>query len=181
LGGPSHESFDFTSFKGGASIRIGKASLAGAGYPHRNCAAVQRKAGSGAGRNGSRRAGNFLLAPSAGDQFFNYNGAGSEAPKDLYKLRWFLVAPPGRYCAEIDVKPTPAKAGLDLVVDGQRIPLIVPSSDAATVTIMQNIRVVPPRSGNESPVRVELTPPEPFLKGTQLPGVVLAVRQVRER
>jgi hypothetical protein len=97
------------------------------------------------------------------------------------QLRWFLVAPPGRYCAEIDVKPTPAKAGLDLVVDGQRIPLIVPSSDAATVTIMQNIRVVPPRSGHESPVRVELTPPEPFLKGTQLPGVVLAVRLVRER
>lgn len=79
------------------------------------------------------------------------------------------------------MKPTPAKAGLDLVVDGQRIPLIVPSSDAATVTIMQNIRVVPPGSGNASPVRVELTPPEAFLKGTQLPGVVLAVRLVRER
>jgi hypothetical protein len=79
------------------------------------------------------------------------------------------------------VKPTHAKAGLDFVVDGRRIPLTVPSSAATTVTIKQNIRIVPTSFEDASPVSIELTPPEPFLKGTQLPRTVLAVRLVRER
>jgi alpha-L-fucosidase len=181
LGNPSHESFDVTSSKDGASVRIGKGSLAGAGYlpvvvlPFSGRLEVVQAA------TAPDAAGNFLLTPSAADQFFNYNGAGYEAPKTLYKLRWFVDAPPGRYRAEIDVKPTPARAGLDLVVEGLRIPLIVPSSDAATVTIKQNVRVIAAGSEDASPVSIELTPPEPFLKGTPLPCSVLAVRLVRER
>jgi len=57
----------------------------------------------------------------------------------------------------------------------------VRSSAAATVTIKQNVRVVPASFEDASLVTIELTPPEPFLRGTQLPCSVLAVRLVRER
>ena len=181
LGGPSHESFTVTSAKDGGSVRIGKDRLAGAGYlpvivlPFSGRLEVEEAS------TVPDAAGNFLLMPSAADHFFNYNGAGYEAPETLYKLRWFLVAAPGRYRAEIDVKPTHAKAVLDLVVNGRRMPQTVPSSAAATVTIKQNIVVVPASFEDASPVSIELTPPEPFLKGTQLPRDVLAVRLMRER
>ena len=181
LGSPSRESFAVTSTKEGASVRIGKDSLAGAGYLPVIVLPFSGRLEVAPASTASDAAGNFFLTPSAADRFFNYNGAGYEAPKTLYKLRWFLDAPPGRYRAEIDVQPTQAKAGMDLVVDGLRIPLTVRFSAAASVTIRQNIRVSPASSETASPVSIELTPPEPFLKGTQLPCSVVAVRLVGER
>jgi alpha-L-fucosidase len=181
LGSPSRESFAVTSTKEGASVRIGKDSLAGAGYLPVIVLPFSGRLEVAPASTASDAAGNFLLTPSAADRFFNYNGAGYEAPKTLYKLRWFLDAPPGRYRAEIDVQPAQAKARMDLVVDGLRIPLTVRFSAAASVTIRQNIRVSPASSETASPVSIELTPPEPFLKGTQLPCCVVAVRLVRER
>src|SRR4029077_20132254 len=165
LGSPSRESFAVTSTKEGASVRIGKDSLAGAGYLPVIVLPFSGRLEVAPASTAPDAAGNFLLTPSAADRFFNYNGAGYEAPKTLYKLRWFLDAPPGRYRAEIDVQPTQAKARMDLVVDGLRIPLTVRFSAAASVTIRQNIRVSPASSETASPVSIELTPPEPFLKG----------------
>jgi alpha-L-fucosidase len=179
LGGPSHESFPVTSSQDGASVRVGKGSLAGAGYIPVIVLWFSGNLEVAQPAIAPDGAGNFFLKPSAADHFFNYNGAGYEAPETLYKLRWFLVAPPGRYHAEIEVKPQKATAQLDLVVDGRRIPLTVPSSAAATVTIKRNIRVSA-RFRDESPVSIELTPPEPFVKGTQLSCDILTVRLVRE-
>jgi alpha-L-fucosidase len=179
LGGPSHESFPVTSTKDAASVRIGKDSLAAAGYLPVIVLPFSGKLEVAQPATRSRRRGK-RLPHAIGCRPFFYNGAGYEAPETLYKLRWFIVAPPGRYRAEIEVKPTHAKARLDLVVEGSRIPLTVPTSAAATVTIKQNIRIVPARFQQESPFSIELTPPEPFVKGTQLSCGILTVRLVRE-
>jgi alpha-L-fucosidase len=181
LGSASHESFAVTSIKDGVSVRIEQDALATVGYLPVIVLPFSGRLEVAQASTAPDAAGNFLLTPSVADHFFNYNGAGYEAPETLYKLRWFLIAPPGRYRAEIDVKPTHAKAGLDFVVDGHRIPLTVPPSAATTVTIKQNIRILPTSFEDASRVSIELTPPEPFLKGTQLPRTVLAVRLVRER
>ncbi len=126
-------------------------------------------------------AGTFLLTPQTADHFFNYNGAGYEAPPTLYKLRWFVAAAPGRYRVEIDVNAPQRQPQLDLVVDGHREPLMVPHFDAGSVTIKTLNRILPKNfalRGSQSalPVSIELTPPEPFLKGTSLPIEVRAVR-----
>jgi alpha-L-fucosidase len=181
LSSASHESFAVTSTKDGVSVRIEQDALATVGYLPVIVLPFSGRLEVAQASTAPDAAGNFLLTPSVADHFFNYNGAGYEAPETLYKLRWFLIAPPGRYRAEIDVKPTHAKAGLDFVVDGHRIPLTVPPSAATTVTIKQNIRILPTSFEDASRVSIELTPPEPFLKGTQLPRTVLAVRLVRER
>src|SRR4030095_13822967 len=143
LGSASHESFAVTSIKDGVSVRIEKDALATVGYLPVIVLPFSGRLEVAQASTAPDAAGNFLLTPSVADHFFNYNGTGYEAPETLYKLRWFLIAPPGRYRAEIDVKPTHAKAGLDFVVDGHRSPLSVPPSAATTVTIKQNIRILP--------------------------------------
>ena len=97
------------------------------------------------------------LSESAGEKFYNYNGRGYEAPKTLYKLRW--TAPAG--CAAATFH-TPGEGDVALVAHGTAQPLHV--RDGVTV---------PLRVGEDH--TLEVTPPEPFLKGTPLAITVTAV------
>jgi alpha-L-fucosidase len=118
--------------------------------------------------------GSFALTPETADHFFNYNGRGYEAPPTLYKLRWLLAATPGTYNVELDVKldgqVAQANAKLDLIVNGARTALTTASS--GTSTIKTTIQILKPASTTS----IELTPPEPFVKGTPLAVGVLALR-----
>jgi alpha-L-fucosidase len=118
--------------------------------------------------------GGFALTPDAADRFFNYNGRGYEAPPTLYKLRWLLAASRGTYDVELDVQPDgQAAAGttkLDLVVNGARTTLTAAAS--GTSTIKTTIQL----TERASTTSVELTPPEPFVKGTPLAVAVSALR-----
>jgi len=181
LNDSSHAVLPVSHNEDGVAITISEPSVAGAGFLpvvvlpfsgklHVQPPSIAPEAG-----------GNFLLAPETADHFFNYNGAGYEAPRTLYKLRWLIAAAPGEYRIEIDVKDLQSQSKLDLVVDGHREPLIVPHFDAGSGTIKARIRILPKNSPlrdsqSASPSSIELTPPEPFLKGTSLPVEVRAVR-----
>lgn len=167
--------------KDGVSVTISNTSLAGAsflpvivlpfsGNPYVEPPSIAPEA-----------TGNFLLAPQVADHFFNYNGAGYEAPPTLYKLRWSVDAVPGRYLIEIDLGTSLHRPKLSLVIDGHRVQLMVPDTPGGSVTIRKLVRILPKNSElknslSASPVIIELTPSEPFLKGTPLPIEIRAVR-----
>ena len=118
--------------------------------------------------------GSFALTPETADHFFNYNGRDYEAPPTLYKLRWLLAAAPGTYNVELDIKldgqGAQENAKLDLIVNGARIALSAATS--RTCTIKTTIHILEPASATS----IELTPPEPFVKGTPLAVTVTALR-----
>jgi hypothetical protein len=67
-------------------------------------------------------------------------------------------------------KAAQANAKLDLVVNGARIALTAATS--GTSTIKTTIHILKPASTTS----IELTPPEPFVKGTPLAVAVTALR-----
>ena len=118
--------------------------------------------------------GGFALTPDTADHFFNYNGRGYEAPPTLYKLRWLLAAAPGSYSVEVDVRPDgqadATNVKLDLVVNGARTTLTAAASGASTIKTTIHI------AETASTTSIELTPTEPFVKGTPLAVAVTALR-----
>ncbi len=98
-----------------------------------------------------------VLEASAAQKFYNYNGEGYEAPKTLYKLRWTV---------------RPGCASLSFQAEGEGRFAIVSNGHAHTVTTgdiaEQLVRIGPDHM-------LELTPPEPFEKGTALPLTVRSI------
>jgi alpha-L-fucosidase len=119
--------------------------------------------------------GSFLLKPEQADHFLNYNGYGYEDPATLYKLRWIVNAKPGSYKLTLEILGTLKESSPDLVVDGKRLGPGVAKTSESGVSISQVINV-----GNASGLtHIEVTPHEPFSKGTALPVKVLSLRLIR--
>jgi alpha-L-fucosidase len=118
--------------------------------------------------------GSFLLRPEQADHFLNYNGYGYEDPPTLYKLRWIVNAKPGAYKLILEMAGTLKESKPDVVVDGRPLGPGVLKISEEGVSISHLIRVA-----NVSRLTsVQVTPQEPFLKGTPLPAKVLSVRLI---
>jgi alpha-L-fucosidase len=171
LNSPAATKFPVTEESNGVKIQVSQTSIENDGFlpvivlPFSGKLDVQQPSIS------PETNGTFLLTPDLGDHFFNYNGRGYEAPPTLYKLRWLLAAAPGTYDVELqlDGSATQANAKLDLVVNGARTALKAASSVS---TIKTTIHILTPASTTS----IELTPPEPFVKGTALGVTVTALR-----
>jgi alpha-L-fucosidase len=117
--------------------------------------------------------GRFALSPAQAQHYLNANGEGYEAPDTLYKLSWQLDAKARDYALRLNYVAAADGANVDLWVDGQRYPLKL----AAAVAGQQRERSVKVRIHRDArshpyAMQVELTPPAPFVQGTQL-GVKL--------
>jgi alpha-L-fucosidase len=107
--------------------------------------------------------GSFQLQPKQAEHYLNYNGEGYEAPATLYKLSWQLDAKSANYTLTVNYKPSSGSAAMDLWVDGQRYALSLEGTASQTVHVHRNPAAHP------YAMQVELTPPAPFVQGTQLP------------
>ena len=114
--------------------------------------------------------GTFTLTAKEADHFYNYNGYGYEDPPTLYKLRWNLAAKPGFYTITLHhaalAKPTVVELVLGPTnsnVTRTRVKL-APGQTTTTLSV-----AIP--AGNAE-TQIELTPPEPFYKGTKLAGEI---------
>lgn len=107
-------------------------------------------------------AGPITLDPKTAEKFYNYNGQGYEAPKTLYKYRWAL---------------RPGCADLTFHVNREGSVALVSNSHARTVTL---------KEGTVEKITVgadhtlEVTPPEPFKKGTPLPLTIRSIEFMPE-
>ena len=90
-------------------------------------------------------------------KFYNYNGRGYEAKKTLYKLRWEVH--PGAACLTFH---TEGEGDVALVSDGRAQTTTITNGGGHSVTIGADHMF-------------EVTPPEPFLKGTPLPLTIQSV------
>jgi alpha-L-fucosidase len=117
--------------------------------------------------------GAFSLTAKQADHFFNYNGYGYEDPATLYKLRWNIAAKPGKYHLVVEHAALNKATHAELVIDGHRTPLdLKPSETNTTIAISL--------TGNHINTSLEITPPEPFYKGTKLEGEITAVQLIPE-
>jgi len=96
-------------------------------------------------------AGAVTLEESDAEKFYNYNGEGYEAPKTLYKLHWTVH---------------PGCASLTFHVNGEGRIALVSNGQAPLVAVNEGMRENVIIGADRT---LELTPPEPFLKGTALP------------
>ncbi len=119
--------------------------------------------------------GHVALEAASADQFLNFNGRGYEAPATIYKLRWFAAAAPGRYRAEVHYAKAASGGTMVLLVGGERREVTLEAGKGAGVwsSEVQVLRGPAAVGGAES---VELTPKQPFVKGTALPVTVESVR-----
>jgi alpha-L-fucosidase len=115
--------------------------------------------------------GTFALTAKEADSFLNYNGYGYEDPATTYKLRWRLAAKPGPYRVTVEHAAMGTDATMDLVVNGMRHPLHL---KAGTTETSAEVSLQKKTDGTV----LELTPPEPFYKGTKLAAKVDAVKVV---
>ncbi len=124
--------------------------------------------------------GSVVLATAAADQFLNFNGRGYEAAATIYKLRWYAAAVPGRYRAEVHYAKAASGGTMVLRVGGERrdVTLETGKGDGMWSSEVQVLRGPAAVGAAES---VELTPKDPFVKGTALPVVVERVRLVPMR
>ncbi len=103
--------------------------------------------------------GSYRLTAQNAEKFYNYNGFGYEDPKTLYKMRWEVEA--GCYAATFKA------AGSGEVA-------LVEKGAERTISISDG-KVLKVEVGSDA--AFEITPKEPFLKGTALPlkveGVLL--------
>jgi alpha-L-fucosidase len=104
--------------------------------------------------------GSFVLRAAQADHFLNYNGYGYEAPSTLYKLRWTIAAKPGKYSVSIRYKSPATTTAAEIVVDGKRTPI---NLSAAGDSVQFSVSL-----GTAEFTAIEITPPEPFYKGTPL-------------
>ncbi|ADV84573.1 alpha-L-fucosidase [Terriglobus saanensis] len=95
--------------------------------------------------------GSYRLTAQNAEKFYNYNGFGYEDPKTLYKMRWEIAA--GCYAATFKTAGSGAAA-------------LVAKGAARTVSVADGT-VVKVEVGTDA--TFEITPKEPFLKGTALP------------
>jgi alpha-L-fucosidase len=117
--------------------------------------------------------GAFSLTVKQADRFFNYNGYGYEDPATLYKLRWNLAAKPGKYRLVVEHAALDKTTHAEVVIDGHRTPLDLKPSETST-TIAVSL------TGSRTDTSLEITPPEPFYKGTKLEGGITAVQLIPE-
>jgi alpha-L-fucosidase len=113
--------------------------------------------------------GSVLLDTTKADKFLNYNGRGYEAPATIYKLRWLTDAAPGRYKAEVHYARSSIKGKMDLIT-GSRLHALETEAGDGNGVWSGEVTLSP---GSHS---VELTPTEPFHKGTALPVSVQSVQ-----
>ena len=121
--------------------------------------------------------GRFVLGADKADHFVNYNGYGYEAPSTLYKLRWHVASTPGSYRVALRYKPSQTPTSVDLVVNGRRQPLQLASSSTSTeaTAVLDHIHIE-----NRAVTSIEITPPEPFYKGTKLTDGILGLELTPE-
>jgi alpha-L-fucosidase len=112
--------------------------------------------------------GSFLLKPEQADHFQNYNGYGYEDPPTLYKLQWMVNAKPGDYKVVLDATDASKGPQPDIVIDGKRL-------TQGEVSMGESIHLAK-ASGL---TRIEITPHEPFSKGTPLPEKIESVHLIR--
>jgi alpha-L-fucosidase len=114
--------------------------------------------------------GRIVLKASQADHFMNYNGRGYEAPATVYKLRWNIAAKAGQYRIALTYRPKPEAASLCLMVNGKAMVTKVGAQDQADVSAGPRVLELTDsvRIADESYSTVEITPPQPFFKGTPL-------------
>jgi alpha-L-fucosidase len=118
--------------------------------------------------------GAFLLAPKQADQFYNYNGYGYEDPPTLYKLRWNIAANSGRYRLTLAHSALTHPAQVELVVNpccADAVHTLITLHPGTTSTTL--FITIPSSSAHTA---LELTPPEPFYKGTWLPAEITSIQ-----
>jgi alpha-L-fucosidase len=118
--------------------------------------------------------GTVTLKESSADKFLNYNGRGYEAPATIYKLRWWMDLPAGRYKVEVHYNRPSHADVIDLVTSATRYRLPLQPGEGEGVWSGQ---IALPRA-SQNLVSIALTPREPFLKGTPLPAKILSMRLV---
>jgi alpha-L-fucosidase len=114
--------------------------------------------------------GRIVLRASQADHFMNYNGRGYEAPATLYKLRWTVTAKAGNYRIALTYRPSVKAALLCVAVDGKPIVTGVKAQAAADGSGGSQVVELPSSvtiTGASSSM-IEITPPQPFFKGTPL-------------
>lgn len=121
--------------------------------------------------------GHFVLGSDKADHFVNYNGYGYEAPSTVYKLRWQVAPSPGLYRLALRYKPPQTPASVDLVVNGVRQPIQLASTSASGegTAVLDHIRIE-----SRAVTNIEITPPEPFYKGTRLPDGIQSLELTPE-
>jgi len=112
--------------------------------------------------------GTLTLDATKADRFLNYNGLGYEAPATLYKLRWWTSPTPGRYTAELRYTKSLQPGIIDLVLGTRHYAI---PTEAGQGEAIWSSEVTLPRNTQS----LQLTPKEPFLKGTVLPVKVEAL------
>jgi alpha-L-fucosidase len=121
--------------------------------------------------------GSFTLTADKADHFLNYNGYGYEAPSTVYKLRWHVATKPGQYRVTLQYTPAQKPASIDLVVNGRKQPVQLAATNASgeEAKVLNQIRIE-----SRSITTIEITPPEPFYKGTKLPAGILRLELTPE-
>jgi alpha-L-fucosidase len=112
-----------------------------------------------------------LPASDAG-KFLNYNGYGYEDPDTVYKLQWHAALDKGRYQVTVRYAASSSASKVALVVDGHAQSLVLPAGQgerSVTAIVERDIARQP------DAMQLELTPAEPFTKGTPLGVDVIAV------
>ena len=119
---------------------------------------------------GPQSDGRIVLKASQADHFMNFNGRGYEAPATVYKLRWNIAAKAGNYRIALTYRPKPEAATLCLMVNGKAMVTKVSAQDHADVSAGSQVLELTDsiRIADESYSTVEITPPQPFFKGTPL-------------
>ena len=111
------------------------------------------------------------LTPEHADKFLNYNGQGYEAPATLYKLRWPVAAKPGRYKVSLAYTRSAKQETFELVA-GSRHVVVGTERGTGSAVWSGEVRLARGEGGTQM---VELTPREPFVKGTPLPVAIESV------
>ncbi|HUB88735.1 MAG TPA: alpha-L-fucosidase [Dyella sp.] len=115
--------------------------------------------------------GSFHLQATQAEHYLNYNGEGYEAPATLYKLSWQLNAKAADYVLTLHYSRAAAIAKVDVWIDGQRYPLGLSGTGAAS----PSLRIHRNRAAHPYAMQVEVTPSAPFEQGTALPLTVQSV------
>ncbi len=115
--------------------------------------------------------GTLTLTPDHADKFLNYNGQGYEAPATLYKLRWPVASRAGRYQVSVAYKRSAKQEVIELIAGGGHA-VISTERGAGAAVWSGEVRLGPAEGSLQV---VEITPREPFVKGTPLPVAIESV------
>ena len=118
--------------------------------------------------------GTFALIAKEADHFYNYNGYGYEAPPTLYKLRWNLAVKPGFYTLTLNHTALPYPVDVEVVINPRRDDAIRKDVTLSANQTATTLAISIP--ADDSATQLELTPPEPFYKGTKLAAQITSIR-----